>query len=269
MLHIDPVPVAINGNYVAYRWRFEDPSESDKFKKKYVESDSQKEYSKAESTIAVPTGGVFCEAVLGEAVSAEKIDLTRFWNWKDSMIPILPTSINSLTAASPTMQELSTEPSKLDESSAKLSQLQELPAPSGFGALAETMRAQTFRDMSGQTMLQSLAEATTEAAKSGSQEAGKLASENYKAGLNFVKEMAPEVMKAMAVPETGGASLWPDIVNAAKDGGTTLLGGVMNAKDIGSLGNIQKGGASEAKQSPAATNNPSKQPEEVEVTPAD
>ena len=36
------------------------------------------------STIALPTRGVLGEAVLGSSPSAEKIDLTRFWNWADS-----------------------------------------------------------------------------------------------------------------------------------------------------------------------------------------
>src|SRR5689334_21155731 len=36
------------------------------------------------SHISLPTSGVLGEAVLGHCPSAEKIDLTRFWNWKDS-----------------------------------------------------------------------------------------------------------------------------------------------------------------------------------------
>src|SRR5262249_11194621 len=37
-----------------------------------------------QSTIALPTRGVLGEAVLGRCSSAEKIDLTRFWNWADA-----------------------------------------------------------------------------------------------------------------------------------------------------------------------------------------
>jgi outer membrane protein OmpA-like peptidoglycan-associated protein len=36
------------------------------------------------TAIALPTKGVLGEAVLGHCPSAEKIDLTRFWNWQDS-----------------------------------------------------------------------------------------------------------------------------------------------------------------------------------------
>lgn len=41
-------------------------------------------FSPPVSMIALPTRGVLGEAVLGNCPSAEKIDLTRFWNWKDS-----------------------------------------------------------------------------------------------------------------------------------------------------------------------------------------
>ncbi len=42
------------------------------------------------STIALPTRGVLGEAVLGHCSSAEKIDLTRFWNWQDSPADTAP-----------------------------------------------------------------------------------------------------------------------------------------------------------------------------------
>ena len=43
-------------------------------------------FSPPVSNIALPTRGVLGEAVLGSCPSAEKIDLTRFWNWQDSPI---------------------------------------------------------------------------------------------------------------------------------------------------------------------------------------
>jgi len=58
------------------------------------------------SILALPTHGVLGEAVLGHCSSAEKIDLTRFWNWADSPADTapgiadvtLPTSAASLSA---------------------------------------------------------------------------------------------------------------------------------------------------------------------------
>ncbi|MDQ6637218.1 MAG: hypothetical protein M3Y62_05450 [Candidatus Dormibacteraeota bacterium] len=43
------------------------------------------------SRVGLPTRGVLGEAVLGHCPSAEKIDLTRFWNWADSPADTAPT----------------------------------------------------------------------------------------------------------------------------------------------------------------------------------
>lgn len=40
-----------------------------------------------QGNITLPTRGMLGEAVLGSCNSCEKIDLTRFWNWKDSEVP--------------------------------------------------------------------------------------------------------------------------------------------------------------------------------------
>ena len=63
-------------------------------------------FSPPKSVVALPTRGVLGEAVLGHCPSAEKIDLTRFWNWSDSpgdsapeISPVtVPTTQPSLTA---------------------------------------------------------------------------------------------------------------------------------------------------------------------------
>nr|WP_281721120.1 hypothetical protein [Nitrosomonas nitrosa] len=44
----------------------------------------QSAFAPPKSVIALPTKGVLGEAVLGSCPSAEKIDLSRFWNWQDS-----------------------------------------------------------------------------------------------------------------------------------------------------------------------------------------
>jgi hypothetical protein len=40
-------------------------------------------YQPRKTSVTLPTRGLLAEAVLGECKSAEKIDLTRFWNWQD------------------------------------------------------------------------------------------------------------------------------------------------------------------------------------------
>ncbi len=44
-------------------------------------------FAPPESRFTLPTRGVLGEAVLGHCAAAEKIDLTRFWNWQDSPAP--------------------------------------------------------------------------------------------------------------------------------------------------------------------------------------
>jgi hypothetical protein len=44
-------------------------------------------FSPPESRFTLPTRGLLGEAVLGQCAAAEKIDLTRFWNWQDSPAP--------------------------------------------------------------------------------------------------------------------------------------------------------------------------------------
>jgi hypothetical protein len=64
-------------------------------------------FSPPVSTFTLPTRGVLGEAVLGHCASAEKIDLTRFWNWQDSPadeataiegVTLRPSSVSQLTA---------------------------------------------------------------------------------------------------------------------------------------------------------------------------
>ncbi len=89
-------------------------------------------FSPPRSTIALPTKGVLGEAVLGHCPSAEKIDLTRFWNWQDSpgdeataISPItMPTSSlvsgltapDTLTKVAPQIQNFSMAPVAADTS---------------------------------------------------------------------------------------------------------------------------------------------------------
>ena len=47
-------------------------------------------FSPPKGLIALPTRGVLGEAVLGTCHSAEKIDLTRFWNWQDAPVDTAP-----------------------------------------------------------------------------------------------------------------------------------------------------------------------------------
>src|SRR3546814_18800781 len=90
---MDPHPVGVCGNYVAFRRPTDDP----KFRSTFVKNGRA---GAPISKVALPSGGLFAEAVLGQANAAEQIDLTRFWTWKDSPIPILPPDLQPLSLAS-------------------------------------------------------------------------------------------------------------------------------------------------------------------------
>ena len=64
------------------------------------------------SRIALPTKGVLGEAVLGHCPSAEKIDLTRFWNWQDSPAD-QATEIGTVTVPTDSLTAGLTAPSAL------------------------------------------------------------------------------------------------------------------------------------------------------------
>ncbi len=79
-------------------------------------------FTPPKSTIALPTRGVLGEAVLGHCSAAEKIDITRFWNWQDSpadsapgIAPsTLPTTTPSIAAGITAPNTLSNLPSLIN-----------------------------------------------------------------------------------------------------------------------------------------------------------
>jgi hypothetical protein len=96
-------------------------------------------FSPPTSTISLPTRGVLGEAVLGHCSSAEKIDLTRFWNWQDSPadeateitgVGLQPASAAGLTA-----------PSTLTGLPPIINQVGAGDGVAGLGALAQTLAA--------------------------------------------------------------------------------------------------------------------------------
>jgi hypothetical protein len=82
------------------------------------------------STIALPTRGVLGEAVLGHCASAEKIDLTRYWNWQDSPADTAPTiSPTSLPTGTPSIAAGLTAPSTLTNLPSLINNVLTAPAP--------------------------------------------------------------------------------------------------------------------------------------------
>ncbi|MBD2034268.1 hypothetical protein H6F76_04325 [Leptolyngbya sp. FACHB-321] len=56
--------------------------------------------SAKEDIVPLASGGTFAEAMLRRSNCAEKLDITRFWNWQDSPIPLQPNEIAAIQTGS-------------------------------------------------------------------------------------------------------------------------------------------------------------------------
>ncbi len=134
------------------------------------------------ATIALPTRGVLGEAVLGHCPSAEKIDLTRFWNWADSPADTataiadvtVPTTQPSLVAGAQAPGTLGSLPALINNFNA--SGGAPTPQTGLLQALASAGGAQKdfSTDLTGATQLAGLIQSTTQAATSARSDAVKM-----------------------------------------------------------------------------------------------
>ncbi len=103
-----------------------DPAEMQKALLTY----QQASFTPPTATIALPTHGVLGEGVLGHCPSAEKIDLTRFWNWQDSPPDAAPTiSPVTLPTTSPSIAASLAAPNSLGTLPSLINNVQAAPAP--------------------------------------------------------------------------------------------------------------------------------------------
>ncbi|PTX57843.1 hypothetical protein C8N43_2516 [Litoreibacter ponti] len=212
---IDPKPVGVFGNYVAFRWHFDDKEQRDSFSSKYVMDEGT-----VDTTVVLPSDGVFAEAVLGQSNAAEKIDLTRFWDWGENPIPILPPDIAAIETGS-RATEVATKDGGLEPSLAALGQLQSLPGSDLAAILSALQQGSIFRNMSGIEQTAELAKQTSGAASKGASEAAKTALEAQKA--------YADTMVKLANSEAGKAAVQLAMTATPQGKAATVLGGLMNA----------------------------------------
>lgn len=216
---IDPHPVAIHGNLVGF------PLTSGKWLPMAEPEPSIAYEHTAVSEIALPTGGVFAEAVLGRSVSAELIDLSRFWKWDDAPIPIVPTELAPVDLAH-TATPVDLNSTGPDQGAATLRPPAAMPDPAGLANLLDAVsRAGTFRDMSGLDAVKEMAIAAANHASSGAENAAENATKSFEDFANLVEKVLPMIMT---------------------DGASTLVGGLANQAAAG------EGGAGEATAAPPA-----------------
>jgi hypothetical protein len=242
---IDPRPIGVLGSLVCFRWPFADPKKEAAFREPYEATDPQKPHLAPgvdEPTVAVPSGGLFGEAVLGQAVSAEKIDLTRFWNWQESPIPILPPEMDKLSLASrgrdvtlPTL-----------DFGAALTQLKDIPVPQGsdLEAAINGLKGMTFTNMSNTEVLAKMIGVAQEAAKTGAGAAAANALEAQKSVQDLYAKLASTAVDSqksvqdtfvkLANSEAGKAVTNAAIAALAPEAApATMLGGLANLKTEG------------------------------------
>jgi hypothetical protein len=160
--------------------------------------------------IPVPTAGVFAEAVLSRANAAEKLDITRFWNWQDSPIPLAPPDISPVRSGTRATPE-DLKPGQLSAPLLNIVNPTSLPDPSGLGTVMNALANLNFRDMSGLAGTQALVQAGMAGTLKAATEAGQIASENLKTEAQksvamgqIFADLAKSVMSAMTGVPTGG-----------------------------------------------------------------
>lgn len=203
---VDPVPVAHCGNYLVFRWTalLASPVWQVLLGDRGL-APEQRALGASEALVPMPSGGVFAEAVQGRFNSAEKLDLTRFWNWQDSPIPLQPPEIAALQAGLRQGGQNLT-PSQLGAANLRQQEAPALPDPTGLAkALEGAVKGDAFRDMSGMNTLLTEGGKAMSLAAQGAREFMSKAMESvsaYGARVNHGKDMDRRAKAAEA--QTGG-----------------------------------------------------------------
>jgi hypothetical protein len=196
---VDPIPVRYVGNYLAFKMNSD--AKNDPAWKGWLDQRGIHLGATRLDIIPLGTGGVFAEAVLGRSNSAERLDITRFWNWQDSPIPIQPTEISAIQTGSRATPE-DVKPGQLSPPIVNITQPTTLPDPVGTAAvLAAIQNGNMFRDMSGLQATIGLAQAALEASATGASAAAQQAGTNMQNHLQAQTErmrIAADLVKSLA-----------------------------------------------------------------------
>jgi hypothetical protein len=203
----EPIPLRIVGNALAFKINT-DPVNDEEWRG--FMRDRGLEIGEAKvDLVPLSSGGIFAEAVLGRFNSAEKLDLTRFWNWQDSPIPIQPSEIAAIqTGTRATPEDLEAGP--LSQPLVSITPPSALPDPTGMaGVLAAIQSGTMFRDMSGLSETVKLASEAIKASSAGATAVGAQASKNMEVAVTADTErqrIAADLLKALAGKSLGDKS---------------------------------------------------------------
>lgn len=193
----EPKPLRIVGNYLAFKINA-DPARDAEWRTFMANRGIAIGQAKVD-VVPLSSGGIFAEAVLGRFNCAEKLDLTRFWNWQDSPIPIQPSDIAAIQTGTRAQAENLT-PGAFSAPIVNITPPAALPDPVGLaGALTAIQNGNMFRDMSGLADTIKLAQSSITASAAGATAAGSQATESLKASLTADverKKIAADLEKA-------------------------------------------------------------------------
>lgn len=224
---VDPQPVGVFGNYVAFRWGFP-AADTKRERARFIAThfgpprdpanggnmdagDDRRWVNECEVDVALPTSGIFAEAVLGQGLAAERID-ARFAGWgdKDSTIPILPPRIADL-AWHDRAKGMDLKAQELAGSLATLRAEKLADITHIDKIIAESGKADIFRNMGGLEKAVELAAKLGELSEKGAGEAGQRAVDLQKKVLDVFEKVitsdAGQSALADAIAPGSGAAL--------------------------------------------------------------
>lgn len=264
---VDPQPLTTAGNYLVFKTHINpepDGNEEEQSWAQWLKDHGVSFGNVKEDLVPLPSGGVFAEAVLGRYNSAEKLDITRFWNWQDSPIPIPAPEIAPIQTGSRSQPE-DLKAGSFSQPLVNIVNPTPLPEPSGLAQVLQAIaNGNMFRDMSGLAATVGLAQAgmqaTTDAATGASIQAGanlataaKKEVEMFKAALAFAgavmgkgsPDTAPSTISNEGAKINHGRSLDQRGVPSAPSGSGPTIGGTLGGNNSGNgadVANPESGG---------------------------
>lgn len=210
---VEPQPLQVVGNSLVFRMKLpltgtaDNPAMAQEMAawQQFLTSRGLNAPTPQTDTVPLPTGGVFAEAVLGRFNSAEKIDLTRFWNWQDSPVQISAPDIAALSPAS-RRQAQDLMPGAFGAPLLQQQAPTSLPGAAGVQPLLTALQnGNLFRDMSGLAQVSALAQSATELSGSGATSAGAQAAANLKTTMEEHTARLRIAAELIAATQGGGA----------------------------------------------------------------
>jgi hypothetical protein len=182
------------------------------------------------STIALPTRGVVGEAVLGSCPSAEKIDITRFWNWQDAPADTAPgIGMVQLPTTTPPLTTGVTAPNSLTNLPPLINNLITAPQPNTGLLQAMGQQASSQQDFSptftGQQQLADVMKGSQSAAEQARSDALKTSQALATQSMKTMSDLVSTAMKGAGGGTPAGGTPQAGTPQAGTPSGTPKTGG--------------------------------------------